>query len=171
VAYRWTGHLRNRGIADLIIDDDVNVPPCHTHSIGKVQGFCNDTLAREGSIAVNQNGEYSAGFRLRRYPGGPCNSFDNGIDGFQMTWIIRQKNAQGLTIFGFQIRQIAVVVFHIAGADKVFRIVAISNSLKFLRTAFENMGLDIEPPRWAMPRMIPGNPVTQPSVRAYPSGK
>ncbi len=110
---------RRRGETDLVVDDEVDRPAGPVAlELGKVEDLGHRSLAREGRVAVKQDGQHlvavdlAAGL-LTEYPLTRAGlALDDGIHRFKVARICRQAEAN-LAVREFAHALVAEVVFHI----------------------------------------------------------
>src|SRR5208283_2231335 len=144
-----TGVLRKCGKTDLVVDDQVQRPSSGIAlQLGHVEGFGHNSLAREGRISMDQNGQHQSAVPVSELllPG-VRQSFEDRVNCFQVTRVIGEKDSQLLSVSQLQVGHVSPVVLYVSGPVKRLRIVMLFEfAEKMLIELIENVNLYIQPP-------------------------
>ncbi len=111
-----------RSETDLIVDDQMNgAAGVVTVDLRKIQGLGDNSLARHGGVAVNQQGNHAlAQMIFEAILLGPHNAFDHRIHGLEMTGVGSHRDANGLAAGHLTPVAGAQMILYVAGAFKIF---------------------------------------------------
>ena len=88
--------------------------------LAHLQGLVDDTLTRERSVAVHEDGQHREVFGVTEgVKLGPANTFKNWIDGLKVAGIGSDRCLNGATRGGGELALVTEVVFDISGSLRI----------------------------------------------------
>ena len=105
-----------RGEADLIVDDDVHgATGGEGGQLGQHERLVDRALAHERRVAVHEHRDHALAPRIGQVRLlGPDDSFHDGIDGLEVTWIRAHRQVDGASVARHVVVRIAEMVLDVA---------------------------------------------------------
>lgn len=143
------GRLRRGGEADLVVDDDVQgAAGAVAPQLGHVERLRHDTLAGEGRVAVELDGE-DGEVRAALADDvllGAGDALDDRVDGLQVRGVGGERDLDLLTVQAGEGALGAQVVLHVAGAVHRLRVEVALELPEDLRVGLaDDVGQDVQP--------------------------
>src|SRR5262249_20062121 len=145
---RRTGVAGSGGEADLVVDNDVQgAAGGVAGQLGQVERLGHQTLAGEGSVAVDQQRNAPAPLRIaKEVLLGAGASFDDRVHGLQVAGVGRQRHVDALAGGGDSFAGKAHVVFDVAVAvERIGQVLVLELGENVLVGFAEDVGQDVEP--------------------------
>ena len=139
--------LGRAGEPELVVGDDVNrAPGVIARQAKEIQRLSYDALAREGRIAMDQEGQRPRGIEARRprpvhlSSGSARHALDHGVHGFEVTRVGRQRHHEAHGLALLHRMPCARVILHVA---RPAQITTVSTGLHRVFELSQDLGIGL----------------------------